>query len=160
ALDGAAFKDGRLRAWSAAPAGGGDDPFRRLARLLELEAEAEARQALERVKRLPPAEAERTGDCLIDLVITDEYSSLGGRSILTLANRNRTLPLPWNRLGVGTPLLLSAAGAGPDGGLRGVVCERGDNFLRVAVNDPPDGEDGVTWRVDVSSDETARQRQR
>jgi hypothetical protein len=160
ALDGAAFKDGRLRAWSAAPAGGGDDHFRRLARLLELEGEAEARQALERVKRLPPAEAEHTGDCLIDLVITDEYSGLGGRCILTLAKRNRTLPLPWNRLGVGTPVLLSAAGADPDGGLRGVVCERGDNFLRVAVNDPPDAEDGVTWRVDVSSDETARQRQR
>jgi ATP-dependent RNA/DNA helicase IGHMBP2 len=160
ALDGAAFKDGRLRAWSAAPAGGGDDHFHRLARLLELEGEAEARQALERVKRLPPAEAERTGECLTDLVITDEYSGLGGRCILTLAKRNRTLPLPWNRLGAGTPVLLSAAGSDPDGGLRGVVCERGDHFLRVAVNDPPEGEDGVTWRVDVSSDETARQRQR
>src|SRR5262249_28648447 len=50
ALDGASFKDRRLRArvsGSPGPASSEGDHFRRLARLLSLESEAEARQTLE-----------------------------------------------------------------------------------------------------------------
>ncbi|MFX5705331.1 hypothetical protein ABTE52_20320, partial [Acinetobacter baumannii] len=43
--------------------------------------------------------------------------------------------------------------------MRGVVCERGELFLRVAVNEPPD-ETAATFRVELSSDEAARLRQR
>src|SRR5689334_3624060 len=75
ALDGAALKNRRLRAWSTAgpdSPSAGEDHFQRLARLLNLEAEAEARQILEDVRRLPPAEAERGGDCLAGLVLVEE----------------------------------------------------------------------------------------
>jgi ATP-dependent RNA/DNA helicase IGHMBP2 len=162
ALDGASFKDRRLRAWvtGGAPGGGGEDHFRRLARLLTLESEAEARQTLEQVRRLSPAEAARTGDCLLGLVITEESSGLGGRCILTLAKKDRTQPLPWTRLGTGTPVLLSPAGGAEDEGWRGVVCERDRRFLRVALNEPPEGaKDHAAYRVDLSADEAARQRQ-
>ena len=162
ALDGAALHDRRLRVWSG---GGGHtagvDHFRRLSELLELEAQAEARQVLERTRRLTGEEAERSGECLVDLVVRDEYAGLGGRFILTLGKRGLARPLPWTRLGVGSPVLVSVPGARRGDGWRGVVCERGDTFLRIACNDPlDDAADGALLRVDLANDEAARLRQR
>src|SRR5207245_2298543 len=62
ALDGAEIDGRRLRAWCDAAAPAGEDHFSRLGDLLELESDAEARQALERARRLAPEEAERGGD--------------------------------------------------------------------------------------------------
>src|SRR5258707_15558925 len=80
-LDGAAFQERHIRVWSGTVAAHGDDEghFQRLARLLELESKAEAEQILDQIRRLPAAEAERSGKCLIDLVARDEYGGLGGR---------------------------------------------------------------------------------
>ncbi len=136
-----------------------EDHFQRLARLLEIEARAETRLALERVQRLAPAEAEATGNCLAGLVVREEFSGLGGRWIVTLGKRNDAVPLPWTRLGVGSPVLLSELGARPGDGARGVVSERGERWLRVALNDPLE-DDGATYRLDLSTDEVATQRQR
>src|SRR3954471_17795432 len=70
ALDGAALRDRRLSVRPAGPAGPpGHDHFTRLADLLELESQAEARQVLERVQRLPAEQAERSGLCLTGLVV-------------------------------------------------------------------------------------------
>jgi ATP-dependent RNA/DNA helicase IGHMBP2 len=134
------------------------DHFARLARLLDLESDAEARQVRERVARLGPAEAEKSGACLVDLVVQDEHAGLGGRVVLTLAKRERGRPLPWNRLQAGTPVLVSPEGGSE--GRRGVVCERAEQFLRVALNEPTEDERGRTYRVDASNDEAARIRQR
>jgi hypothetical protein len=162
-LDGASFKGRLLRARVLnAPAGSpaDEDHFQRLARLLELEAQAEARQALERARGLSPAEAERTGDCLAGLVIVEESSGLGGRCILTLAKRDRSQPLPWTRLQAGSPVVLSPQSGAEVEGRRGVVCERADRVLRVAFNEPPDeAEERTLYRLDVSGDEAARERQ-
>jgi superfamily I DNA and/or RNA helicase len=159
ALDGAALRERRLRVWVvAAGTTSGDDHFGRLARLLELEADAEAEQALARTRGLSAEEAERTGDCLVDLAVREEHSGLGGRIILTLAKRNPAQPLPWTRLQVGSPVLLSGAGGA---GARGVLCERGDRWVRVALNHLPDDlADEPAYRLDLSGDEVARQRQR
>ena len=113
ALDGASLGGRTIRAW-AGPGEGHkttvhEDHFRTLSELLELERETEARRALERSRRLSPAEAERTGDTLVDLVIIDEEAGLGGRYILSLAKRRRT-PLPWTRLDSGSPVVLSPEG--------------------------------------------------
>jgi hypothetical protein len=161
ALDGAALNDRKLRAWSegASPRGAGEDHFLRLSRLLELESQAEARQLLEAVQRLAPGDAEASGLSLTDLVVRDEYAGLGGRFILTLGKRDRSRPLPWTRLQVGTPVLLSAQGDG-DSGWRGVVCEREETALRVAFNEPPDEGRGAVYRLDLAPDEAARLRQR
>jgi superfamily I DNA and/or RNA helicase len=129
--------------------------------LLELESAAEAERALERGRRLSPAAAERTGNSLVDLAITDEDTGLGGRTILTLVKRNRTLALPWNRLGPGSPVVLSPL-ADPKGvAIRGVVVERSERFVQVALSGPSEDMAEVdAWRVDVSTDEIALQRQR
>jgi len=163
ALDGGSLRHKHIRAWSTGSFEenrGEGDHFQHLAQLLELEAEAAARQTMDAIERLAPAEAERTGNALIELAIEDQYSGLGGRFILSLAKRNRSAALPWNRLGVGTPVLLSSQD-NPDGPrYRGVVCERVSRAVRVALNQLPRDESlEDTWRLDHSSDEVARQRQ-
>src|SRR5262249_24424874 len=56
------------------------------------------------------------------------------------------------------PVLLSRQGASA-GGQRGVLCERGDTQVRVAVNDlPEETDDNPTYRLDLAHDETARLR--
>ena len=136
-----------------------EDHFPRLADLLELESQAEARQIVERVVRLPAARAEATGQSLVDLVARDGYGGLGGRFVLVLGRRSGELP--WTRLGTGTPVVLSVQGSRPDEGCRGVVSERDRGLIRVAFNDPPDEEaPGTLFRLDIAPDEAARIRQR
>ena len=133
ALDGTSFKDGLLRAWitgGAAVPTDADHHFQRLACLLNLESQAEAQQILDKAGQ----QAEGSGDSLTGLVVVEETSGLGGRFIWTLAKRNRTVPLPWNRLEPGAPILLSAANGKKGEGWRGVVCERNRLELKVALN--------------------------
>jgi superfamily I DNA and/or RNA helicase len=136
------------------------DHFQRLAALLELESDAEARQILDASRRLSPAEAEQTGTSLVDLVAQDEYAGLGGRVIVAFTKRNRG-PLPWTRLQAGTPVLASPQGARRATGWRGVVCEREENVLRVAFNETLDDDrDEPLYRLDHAHDEAARLCQR
>jgi len=134
--------------------------FERLARLLTLESRAQAQEATERGRRLSPADAERTGTSLVDLIITDGDTGLGGRYIVQLAKRRRS-PLPWTRLGVGSPVTLSPDTGQGTTGYRGVICERAESYLRVALGSMSDDlAEHETWRLDLSTDEVAVQRQR
>jgi ATP-dependent RNA/DNA helicase IGHMBP2 len=164
ALDGALLHGRRIRAWTGdAPAASStpdEDHFARLARLLELERQAEAQRATERGRRLSPADAERTGNTLVDLVIDDEEAGLGGRYLLTLVKRKRS-PLPWTRLAVGSPVVLSPADASATIALRGVIYDRRDESISLAVASLPDElEEYPRWRLDLSSDEISSERQR
>jgi superfamily I DNA and/or RNA helicase len=160
ALDGVLLGDRHIRASAPAgfPGAREDDHFARMIRLLELEADEEARQMLEFVRRVKADEAEKTGNSLIGLAIRDEHAGLGGRAILELAKPNDA-PLPWTRLGTGSPVLLSEErGAGS---WRGVISERGEKRLEVALDQPPELEDEkALYRIDLSNDEVARRRQR
>mgnify|MGYP001324582844 CR=1 FL=1 len=165
ALDGTSLAGRTIRAWAGAAEGHGtpekhDVHFRRLMELLELERETEAGRALERSRRLSPVDAERTGEALVDLAIVDEEAGLGGRYILTLAKRRR-IPLPWTRLDAGSPIVLSPDGVDSKLALRGVVSQRRDGAVSVAVASLPEElEDIERWRIDLSSDEISSQRQR
>src|SRR5437763_1621014 len=68
--------------------------------------------------------AERSGNCLVKLAIRDEQPAFGGRVVVTLAKRDQTQKLPWNRLSVGTPVLLTEENTAGQGGWRGIVCRR------------------------------------
>lgn len=164
ALDGAACGARRMRArlgGGSMSALGDEDHFQRLVRLMELEAEAEAVQARQRAQQRSGAEAERSGTALVDLVVIEEYSGLGGRCILSLCKRNRTLALPWTRLQVGSPVLLSPQAKDGAASWRGVLCDLTDRVVRVALPEPPeDADDAESLRIDLSSDEVARLRQR
>src|SRR5436309_10510925 len=113
-----------------------EDHFQRLARLLDLEAEAEAEQARSQMAGVSAPELERRGIGLVDLVLIEETGGLGGRCLLTFAKRNRTVSLPWSRLQVGSPVLVLPEIGSADAGPRGVVCERNAQRICVAVPEP------------------------
>ncbi|MEQ8787277.1 MAG: AAA domain-containing protein [Pirellulaceae bacterium] len=160
-LDGQLLGERPLHVWAESLADGHqDEHLPRLARLLEMEYRAEARQAAERGKRLSRADAERSGASLVDLVVVDEDSGLGGRCLLTLAKRQRG-PLPWTRLGSGSPVALSPDEKNDGVFWRGVVFQRSGSQIRVALGDFPDElADYETLRLDLARDEVAVNRQR
>ncbi|HVV98841.1 MAG TPA: AAA domain-containing protein [Planctomycetaceae bacterium] len=170
ALDGAVTGNRTLRAWSR---GDGNTPgaehFDKLLRLLDLEERAEADRLREEMRRSTPAQAEASGNSLVDLVVIDENAGLAGRFLVELVRRNRA-ELRWSRLGVGAPVLLSPMEATTDeAGCFGVVCERNRNSIRVALGDarssaPDDLAERIAqydaWRLDAALDQAAGRRQR
>jgi superfamily I DNA and/or RNA helicase len=136
------------------------DHFDRLAKLLELEAAAEAERLADASRKQTGPAVERSGNCLIKLAIRDERPAFGGRVVLTLGKRDQTQFLPWNRLGVGTPVLLTEEGVTESRGWRGIVSRRDTATLDVVLAQSPQAQqDRPTFRLDVASDEVARQRQ-
>jgi ATP-dependent RNA/DNA helicase IGHMBP2 len=160
-LDGQMMGERPLHVWAESLGEDADDGhLPRLARLLEMEARAEAQQAAERGRRVSRNDAERSGTSLIDLVVVDENSGLGGRYLLTLAKRSRG-PLPWTRLGSGSPVALSPDQKNNSTFWRGVVFQRDVSQICVALSGFPDDlADYETLRIDLSSDEVAVNRQR
>jgi superfamily I DNA and/or RNA helicase len=136
------------------------DHFARLARLLDLEGRAVADQTRERARRYAPADAERAGTSLVDLVIRDEEAGLGGRYLLRLGRRKRS-PLPWTRLGVGSPVLLVPTHRPAGVEYHGVISQRADDSIQVAIGSLPDDlDEHETWRIDLANDDAATERQR
>ncbi|HWB08891.1 MAG TPA: AAA domain-containing protein [Pirellulales bacterium] len=135
------------------------DHFERLAALLELENRAESQRSIERSRRLKPAEAEKSGTSLIDLTVIDQDAGLGGRYLVRFAKPNRA-ELPWTRLDVGSPVLLSDMESGTRH-WRGVVSQRLPASIQLALNQLPDEINEVErWRFDLASDEVALTRQK
>lgn len=138
-----------------------EDHFSRLLRCLEFEAATEAEEVVKLARRATGDSAERGGKCLVSLVIRDETSGFGGRVVVTLGKRDRRLELPWTRLNSGTPVVLIEEQSKAEQGCRGVVTRRDRETITVALNDSPEPvADRPTFRLYLSSDEIARQRQR
>ena len=135
--------------------------FDRLMTCLTLESEAAAKRTLDEMANVAPKTAERYGHTLIDLVIAEQNIGLGGRILLTLRKSDAGRKLPWTRLGVGTPVLLTQEGRDGLRPQRGVVCERTEPSIQIALESwEPAESDDATFRIDRSDDETATARQR
>ena len=98
-------------------------------------------------------------------MIREQDAGLGGRILLTFGKRNQNLPIPWTRLGTGSPVILSQEGAvsadGAESGWRGIVSRLQQDTIQVAFPDWPEVEgDRPTFRLDRSTDEISRRRQR
>lgn len=138
-----------------------DEHFARLLRCLNWEATAEAAIARARLARMSPAEAEKTGASLVGLTIRDETTGLGGRALVTLGKRDLSLPLPWTRLNTGSPILLTEEKTNDGNSIRGLVSRRDRQTIEVALAYLPETDaERPTWRIDLASDEVARDRQR
>jgi superfamily I DNA and/or RNA helicase len=136
------------------------DHFDRLLRLLDLESEAEKQRVLRDRARLSPADAESSGQSLIHLRLRDSYAALGGRTIVVLSKRDPRESLPWTRLNVGSPVVLSPQRNEGDDAWRGIVSARSRDAISVALADWPEIDPTEDVRLDASFDETSRQRQR
>ncbi len=131
------------------------DHFDRLSRLLDLEAEAEREQATR------TADENGEGRALTGMVVRDEDAGLGGRLLLTFGKRDVAVPLPPTRLQPGSPVLLKCPNDGDPFSIRGVVFARGPSTIRIVIDDPEDGlPEDQTWRIELSSDEVSRRRQK
>jgi len=131
--------------------------FDRLLSWLDLEADAEVERMAERRLRSTGQRAEQSGEALLDLAIEDHESGLGGRFLLKLVKRNRTLTLPWNRLRVGSPVVLSPEEDSSGETYHGIVSARDRQSIQVAVSEWPAG---AGFRLDLSPDEVTRTRQK
>jgi superfamily I DNA and/or RNA helicase len=129
--------------------------FERLRRWLAMESEAERLRMTERRRRQGGGDVEKSGETLIDLVISDRKVGVGGRYIIRFAKRSVGRPLPWNRMRLGSPVMVSDD-SGEGGFLSGVVCARTQATIDVSIDQWPEGE---IFRIDLSSDEVTRQRQ-
>jgi ATP-dependent RNA/DNA helicase IGHMBP2 len=136
------------------------DHFEHLLGLLDLESEAEKERLVRNRARLSPREAEASGQSLIGLRMRDSYAALGGRTIVVLGKRDLQESLPWTRLSVGSPVVLSPEANDNRDAWRGVVSARNREAISVALADWPEIDSSTDVRLDISYDETARQRQR
>ncbi len=130
--------------------------FQRLSDLLTLEAEAAAARVQERLAKLSAADAEAAGLSLLDLLVVDVYGDLGGLLIWKLQKRTQGAALPWSRIGVGDPVILSREGFV----LRGVVASKKSEALTIAIGDDDAEPPEDPLRVDLSSDEVTTRRQK
>jgi len=129
--------------------------FDQLLTWIQMEADAETERMADRRMRQTSKDAERTGETLLDLAIEDSEPLLGGRCQVTLVKRNRDLGLPWNRLRVGSPVILAKYKDDDGVSLQGVVSGRNQRTIRIATHHWPDGD---SFRLDLAADEMTRRR--
>jgi hypothetical protein len=142
------------------PSGGcisAENYFDRFYRWLDLESAAEARDLAERRQLRTRKTAEQGGETILDLAIADHQTGLGGRHLFTFVKRNRSLNLPWNRLRIGSPVVVTPLENSNDAPQNGVVSARNFNSIQVAVDHwlP-----GSHFDLDLSADEVSRNRER
>ena len=132
-----------------------EEHFIRMTEWLAMESEAELERMAERRKARDSAQAEKSGETLLDLVIEDSDSGLGGRHLLTLVKRNREQRMPWHRLRVGSPVVMSTYPNEDGDSYQGVVSAKKNNSIQVALSRYPEGRQ---FRIDLSADEVTRRR--
>ncbi len=127
-----------------------------MAEWLAMESKAEIERMAERRKQQSSDRAEKSGESILDLVITDYIHGLGGHQLVTFKRRNETMQMPWHRLKVGSPVVVSA---NHDEGVKsesGVVSRKNRDSIQVSLNRWPDTD---CFRIDLTADEVTRQRQ-
>lgn len=122
---------------------------------LSMESQAEVRRMEERRRMQRDQDAEKSGETILDLVVVDHEMGLGGHKLVTFCRRIPEHPMPWHRLRVGSPVIVSGH---PLNGQSetGVVSQRRKDSIQVAMNRWPDAEG---FRIDLTADEVTRQRQ-
>lgn len=126
-----------------------------MATWLVMESKAEVTRMAERRKQQSSDQAEKSGETILDLVIADHTSGLGGHKLVTFKRRTENTRLPWHRLRVGSPVVVSPA-HGSGNSETGVVSRNSPDSIQVALNRWP--EDAL-FRIDLTADEITRQRQ-
>ena len=116
-----------------------EEHFIRMTEWLAMESEAEIERMAERRKARDSAQAEKSGETLLDLVIEESDSGLGGRHLLTLVKRNREQRMPWHRLRVGSPVVMSTYPNEDGDSYQGVVSAKKNNSIQVALSRYPEG---------------------
>jgi ATP-dependent RNA/DNA helicase IGHMBP2 len=132
-----------------------DDYFDVLQRWLQWESDAERARLARRRQIRSQSDVEKTGETIVRLQMSDHHTGLAGRFLIDLC-KPAGMPLPMNRLKVGSPVVLSDDNNAKDEGVSGVVSRRRPGTIQIATDRWPEG----SWfRLDLSPDETTRRRQ-
>src|SRR5947209_4721157 len=136
ALDGTTMFEKPVRVRFAGKADFTDaDHFAHLSKLLDLEAAAEQAEAR---RRAEAGHDRGDGTTLTALTLRESEFGLGGRLLLTFGRKARTDPLPPNKLGPGSPVVLTQTKAARGLTFRGVVFDRTEGSIGVAIDPPED----------------------
>tara|TARA_R110002049_G_scaffold4601_5_gene32249 strand:+ start:350900 stop:352831 length:1932 start_codon:yes stop_codon:yes gene_type:complete len=122
---------------------------------LELESDAERARMARRRQNRSQSDVEKTGETIVGLRMIDHQTGLAGRLLLDF-EKPGDVPLPMNRLKVGSPVVISDNENAKDEGIAGVVSRRKRSTIQVATERWPEGH---VYRIDLSPDETTRRRQ-
>jgi superfamily I DNA and/or RNA helicase len=90
------------------------------------------------------------------LSIADHRAGLSGRTLVTFVKRKQAHAMPWHKLRVGSPVVVSRYRNDDGNSEQGVVSKRTQDSLEVALNRWPEGDN---FRIDLTADEVTRQRQ-
>jgi superfamily I DNA and/or RNA helicase len=122
---------------------------------LAMESQAEVERMEERRRRQNETDAEKSGETILDLIVTEHVVGLGGHKLVTFERRRKDVPMPWHRLRVGAPVVVSSY---PINGASesGVVSQKRSNSIQVALNRWPEAQ---AFRIDLTADEITRRRQ-
>lgn len=130
--------------------------FVQMTQWLAMESKAEVQQMAERRQRMKLKDPEKGGETIVDLSIADHRGGLGGRTLITFKKRKPSHPMPWHRLRVGAPVVVSRYRDDDGESETAVVSKRTQDSLEVALNRWPEGDN---FRIDLTADEVTRQRQ-
>lgn len=131
--------------------------FARMQRWLQMESDAEIARLSDRRQNQSEGNAERTGETLLHMVVADQIPGLGGLQLVTFGRQPKAPPLPWHRLRVGSPVVVSPMeNQHPSAAVSGVVSDRKSETLQVALSRVPEER---RLRIDMAADEVTRQRQ-
>lgn len=133
--------------------------FDRLAKLLEIERQAERARLAEEKAQLPLAELEARGHVLLDVESTDEAVGLGGRHLVTFMHESKR-PLK-TRLSPGDLVAVSPRKAPIDSPPQGTVTSATRTSIQVAFERPPPpwlGEGRL--RIDITANDVTFERAR
>ena len=122
---------------------------------LAMESQAEVKRMEERRRKRNEADAEKSGETILDLVVADHVIGLGGHKLVTFQRRKQSMQMPWHRLRVGSPVVVSSFPI-KGNSESGVVSAKRKDSLQIAMNRWPESE---AFRVDLAADEVTRQRQ-
>ncbi len=124
-----------------------------------MEMEAEKKRLFERQKRRNPTLIEKSGEAILDLVVIDQDKGMGDRLLVTLAKSNQELGLPWTRLKVGSPIVMSSVSDRKSMQIteskQGVVSKRGTRSIQVALAEIPAGS---RFRIDLAGNDITHRR--
>ena len=133
-----------------------DTHFINMMEWLALESVAEITRMTERRQQKNSADAEKSGETILDLALVDHVPGLGQRTLVTFRRRNQEQSFPWHRLRVGSPVIVSEFPDDSSGSESGVVSRLTRESIQVALGHRPDGD---CFRIDLTADEVTRQRQ-
>ena len=160
-LDGVGFENTKVDVWyrNDTIVRSCDVYFKKLNQMLELETKA-AREALRNnLKKTEATPSQHSSTALTNLIVSRTEFTIGGRIMVMLTAQNPRQHLPYTRLRVGSPVVLSSLG-NPNNQQHGIVSTIRRLSVEVVCSRFTSLDDDASkYRIDLSHDEIGLQRE-